>query len=1171
MIRQLSVAFAATVLIGLPGTSPADDTDIYINPLQKAGSEPLVMFTIDTRSSVNNQGQFPSGSAPVIYFRTHPGTCAEFAGGCGTGTKNSIIDLFDYLRLSLKAALKEFECAPTDTTCKGVKVGLGLMHDNQNKNEGFNSGGSNGGYIAYGFNKLGTDGVARLEIDARLQKISQIVTAGGNAGKHSYQYGEWMFEFYRYLTGKAIYNGHNGCSDFDSGGGDKNCSKVAPDAKNVRFQHCPACWDDTEPGDTRVDTGLFDDKPHAGQTPVENAANTHYVSPLIGGNCASVYTINFANGQTNQDSDSNDAIKLAPASGGLAPITIDNQPAEEIIRKLNLNDLGHPDFGLPDIPGDQNVTSYFLYSGQAGREIPLMATAGGTDVIDYTDADFDNDPDFLVEIISKVLRQILDVSTTFVAASAPVNVFNRTQTLEDLYISIFQPDGETRPFWFGNVKKLRLNTSNVLVDTTGASAINPLNGRIDENAITYWTDTTKLPIGDGRVREGEALPLFPNSSPVTDGRQVNRGGAGQIIPGQRGSSTENTGSPGSSNDDNGARQLFFDNAAGTDLVALNDSDATAGLIASSLGAANTTEARELIRYMRGQLVENPTDDPDTTQARNWIMGDPLHARPLPINYGAKDLGGGTVFTDTNPAVFIAVAGNDGFLRLIQDKDHNGNHVGKEVWAFIPQKAMGIQKSLRANQQADPPVHPYSLDGNPTALFVDNGGDGTISGANDKVVLFIGMRRGGKAYYAVDITDPLDPDLVWRIDASQADFQEMGLAFSTPKIGKVRTSENVVVPALFFAGGYNTNKDSNAADAGSDDPQVNANHAQSDNGGRAIFVVNADNGTLIWKAVYGANTAAGATTFMHSGMLDSMPSDVGIFDTDADGLVDRLIVGDTGGNVWRADFPSGTGITTANWTVNLLARLGRHYSNTQADDRRFFNAPVLSQTYNQAGTAIDAVLLGSGDREDPLDRSGDTRNYFYMLADPNIGVLKHGDTVSALPFEPNDLADLTNNCLQDGVSVSCNPNLNSGWMFELTEASSGASEKNLSTALVIGGVVFFTTYLPPSPDSTCLDDQGVQIPCTCGLAEGNGLVYAVKLANATAAYDEEEYDQNEGRAYDLVSGGIPPELVLLQRGPDPTCTENCEPPPPCILDPSGDCEEPPTTRFPTFWQRVEEAP
>ncbi len=69
---------------------------------------------------------------------------------------------------------------------------------------------------------------------------------------------------------------------------------------------------------------------------------------------------------------------------------------------------------------------------------------------------------------------------------------------------------------------------------------------------------------------------------------------------------------------------------------------------------------------------------------------------------------------------------------------------------------------------------------------------------------IGMRRGGDAYYAMDVTDPLSPSLKWQIDASTTGFSNLAQSWSKASLVTVNnagTHERM----LEFSGGYNAAK------------------------------------------------------------------------------------------------------------------------------------------------------------------------------------------------------------------------------------------------------------------------------------------------------------------------------------------------------------------------------
>ena len=49
----------------------------------------------------------------------------------------------------------------------------------------------------------------------------------------------------------------------------------------------------------------------------------------------------------------------------------------------------------------------------------------------------------------------------------------------------------------------------------------------------------------------------------------------------------------------------------------------------------------------------------------------------------------------------------------------------------------------------------------------------LSDSGDHVYLYTGMRRGGSNYYALDVTDRNNPELLWTIQGGSGDFAELG--------------------------------------------------------------------------------------------------------------------------------------------------------------------------------------------------------------------------------------------------------------------------------------------------------------------------------------------------------------------------------------------------------------
>lgn len=500
-------------------------------------------------------------------------------------------------------------------------------------------------------------------------------------------------------------------------------------------------------------------------------------------------------------------------------------------------------------------------------------------------------------------------------------------------------------------------------------------------------------------------------------------------------------------------------------------DIGSGLVDINTLSANTTAADNIgvdvtemagyINWIIGEDVDDEDGDSQTSDKRSQLVGDILHSRPLALNYGG---------TEENQDIRLVVGTNSGILHMFKDE---GDTV-EESWAYLPNEFWSLQKELRyfsGNRNY------YGIDGSPVAYS-----------SGEKTWIFFGLRRGGKTYYGMDVSTPDSPSLMWRVDNTTPGFELLGQSWSEPVVTYV-PSTGADTPVLIVAGGYDSSKDADGI--GTDDTV-----------GRGIYIINAATGALVWSV----------TSDDYSGFKDSMPGKVGILDSDRDGLVDRVYVTDTGANVFRLDMPSSD---TSTWTVHQFASLGGTEDTT---DRRFFYEPAVAQTvvtvknetlvtYNDGSTEsivtnqsipFDAVLIGSGDRSNPLDVT--TNDMFFMLQDRNVQTdsitdadISAGDGIIQL----SELYDATGegineeNTTEEREAELLAYGTKRGWYHDL----SGYGEKSLSSAIVIEGTVYYTTYIPAT-SSTQIDEC---IPV------GEGRIYAVDLQYGYDQFDWQYID------------------------------------------------------------------
>jgi type IV pilus assembly protein PilY1 len=378
----------------------------------------------------------------------------------------------------------------------------------------------------------------------------------------------------------------------------------------------------------------------------------------------------------------------------------------------------------------------------------------------------------------------------------------------------------------------------------------------------------------------------------------------------------------------------------------------------------------------------------------------------------------------------------------------------------------------------------------------------VAADGDKVYLYVTMRRGGRVIYALDVSDPDDPKFLWRRDNTSAGYGELGQTWSEPKVRHARAYAN---PVLIFGAGYD-------APVEDQDP-VPAGVRNSM--GRGVFVVDALTGAVVWQAgpVAPAVAESGATFLSVTGMTYAIPSDVAVIDRNSDGYADRVYVGDTGGRLWRIDI---AGSKVSDWTVNLLATVGYAQYGTTASRRKFLFPPDVAYGSDMGG-AYDAVLIGSGDRENPFNGSGDTAhplanavvNRYYMFKDRGTGNAFVGSKIIE-----SDLYDATANLIQDGTTAQQTAAASAltsaaGWYVTL-----GTGEKVVGGSVTLAGTVFFNTNQPT-----------FAAPGVCGGNLGTARNYALSFENAAATINFTAATLSiTSRSLVRPGGGYPPTPV-----------------------------------------------
>ena len=463
------------------------------------------------------------------------------------------------------------------------------------------------------------------------------------------------------------------------------------------------------------------------------------------------------------------------------------------------------------------------------------------------------------------------------------------------------------------------------------------------------------------------------------------------------------------------------------------------------------------------------DDEYPDNHRRPQMGDPLHSRPAILTYGANR---------SETAVFIGT--NEGYLHAIDAT------TGNEIFSFVPPELLGT-----LNDHYQNPVstnRTYGLDGDLT-LWVDE----SLNGDIDHAYLYMGMRRCGRNYTALDVTNPAAPKYMWSINAGDLGFEKLGQTWSKPTLGTIELNGKAT-KVLIFGGGYDPRQD-------------NLNVRSPDTMGNDLFIVNAETGALLWST---ANDP-----ISYGAMQYSIPSDVSVVDTNSDGLSDQIYVGDMGGQVWRFDIDNAAYTVTPTVSGGVIASVA---TDGRGGFRRFFSRPDISLV-SDGDNHFLSVALGSGARSRPLGNR--TNNRFYMIRQNSIygapdgyGMIdeeKSNELITVYrPIGELDLHNATDNLVDSTNAVIANEargdlNESQGWRLSLL----GDGEKSLAPSLTLNNEVIFTTYLP-----------NANVGDACAPAIGGGRTYSVNVFDATPTSGTDAAD----RYTMLETQGIPSEPV-----------------------------------------------
>ncbi|MFH1044303.1 MAG: PilC/PilY family type IV pilus protein [Pseudomonadota bacterium] len=748
----------------------------------------------------------------------------------------------------------------------------------------------------------------------------------------------------------------------------------------------------------------------------------------------------------------------------------------------------------------QSITTYTIdvfNAQQNAEETELymsMARSGGGKYFSATNEAA------IVAALKKILVEIQSVNTTFASASLPVNATNRTQNANQVFIGMFRPDPDANPRWFGNLKQYAIGKVGGdldLVDalSTAASprpATNALTGFIDDCAASFWTtDTSNYwatitvnpdPASNCDPAAIAAAPLSSSGvySDLPDGATVEKGAVAEVL--RKGND------PGGTTTWSAANRTVL---TGSSSTLVNFARGTGGL------------SDDVVDFTLGMDVNNDTGLYTSTnnRTRPSIHGDVVHSRPLPVNYGT-------------PGVTVYYGANDGTLRAVNAGKYNADGSldtsagvpGKERWAYVAPEFYSTDSKLKRLKDNTPAVN-YNTAGtalNPPKDYFFDGSIGIYQAADGSpppVWIYPTQRRGGRMVYAFDVTTPSsNPTLKWRrgctsnTDGCDTGFEQIGQTWSTPNVAFINgySTNKTTKPVVVMGGGYDQCEDVDVSS-----PACGATK------GNVIYFIDAATGALI-------------TSFATE---RSVVGDVNLIDLNNDGLVDYAYAADTGGNIYRIDFiASPTTLVALPCTPTCLADnqtvttqwYFRKVAYTNGGGRKFlFGAGLFPH-----GTSTYVALV-SGDREHPL-----VTNYPNMTVTHRAYVYKDDLNIKPPSTAAVDLDNTDNMFNQTDLSdATCGTSRNlltttdkTGWFMDLNQYGQG--EQGVTSALIVAGMVTFSTNRPLTTGLSCNNRLGEARGYFVNLFTGSGTISTENNASCGGS-----------RSSVFAGGGLPPSPVI----------------------------------------------
>lgn len=386
------------------------------------------------------------------------------------------------------------------------------------------------------------------------------------------------------------------------------------------------------------------------------------------------------------------------------------------------------------------------------------------------------------------------------------------------------------------------------------------------------------------------------------------------------------------------RNIYTANASGSALVpfdaayaAANPTPFSAARISTlsqwaTLSPAQQTAATgvNLVNYLRGQSgfedrVVNAAAN-RLYRAREATLGDALESQPAFISKPifSYPYPGYSTFKSTQASRpgTVYMGTNDGMMHAF------AADTGAERWAYIPSMVIpNLWKLADINY-----AHVNYVNGSPITTDICTANCTNNATAVWKTILVGGLSGGGRGYYALDITDPVTPSLLWEFTPAQD--SDLGYSFGLPVVTRKADGTWVVI----VTSGY---------DNGTQSADLAVNNTPVGTGRGYLYVLNASTGAIISKISTGVGSATTPSGLAKFAVYNDDPSG---------NLAGYAYGGDLFGNLWRFDINATTSATLGTGSVMKFAELKAPDGTAQP----ITTSPVLAKILEKR-----VILVGTG--------------------------------------------------------------------------------------------------------------------------------------------------------------------------------------------------------------------